>query len=39
MTSLANFTWIFQAALIGTVIAVLTYMVREQFNGEWRNKE
>ena len=34
--NLADFTWVFQTALIGTVIAVLTYMVREEFNGEWR---
>ena len=37
--NLADFTWVAQAALIGTVIAVLTHIVREQFNGEWRDEE
>ena len=37
--NLADFTWVVHAVLIGVAIAVLTYMVREQFNGEWKDDE
>ena len=37
--NLADFTWVAQAALIGTVIAGLTLMVREMFNRAGRDEE
>lgn len=37
--NLADFTWVFQAALVGTAIAALTHLVREMFNGEWKDDE
>lgn len=37
--NLADFTWVVQAALIGTVIAALTHLVREMFDGEWKDRE
>jgi len=37
--NLADFTWVVQAGLIVFTIAALTHLVREMFNGEWKDDE